>query len=146
MTEFRPQKMASRPIFLIAFTVLALAVTGNVIYDSVVNGNPIQWSSMAFGLGVVVLLWYSRVMASYFVRVADDYVEWRVSRLPVKRLDAADINLIEVNRLSVEFVTKNGVIELSLANFDGGRVRLDVVEAIAKWAKSKGIKVEELAS
>lgn len=143
MTEYKPQKMASKPIFMIGFTVLAIAVSGSLIYDALVRGAQIQWSSIAFGLGVVVLLWYSRWTSQFYIRLFEEHLEWKVSRSTKVSLHKNDIQCIEFYAHSIDFITSNGTEELPLTNFDKGPITQDVIKGIKTWAQPLGIRIED---
>lgn len=143
MVEFNPGKMASKPIFMIGFTVLAIVVAGSMIYNAISTGQDPQWSSIAFGLGVVILLWYTRMTSKFYVRIHSDKLEWKVTRSHSETIFAKDVEVVDIYALSVDFVTKMGTVELSLANFDKGPITGEVVDAIKAWATENGIKVEE---
>ncbi|TNE30761.1 MAG: hypothetical protein EP346_02935 [Bacteroidetes bacterium] len=135
--------MASKPIFMIGFTVLALVVSGSMVYNAMAEGEEPQWSSIAFGLGVVILLWYTRMTSKFYVRIHNDRIEWKVTRSNSEKILAKDVEVVDIYALSVDFVTKMGTVELSLANFDKGPITGEVVDAIKAWATENGIKVEE---
>lgn len=143
MKEFRPQQMASRPIFMIAFTFMAVVYSGWMAYDYFALGSDVNWSSVVFILAVIGMLWYSRFTGAFYVKVHKDILEWKVTRSESHLIEAKDVTTIGVNKLSIDFMTSKGMVELSLANFDRGTSAEDVINAIVEWGKSHSIHIEQ---
>lgn len=139
MIEFKPQRMASRPIFLIAFTVLAGLYTIWLVYAAVALGQSFSSYSVFFVLGVVILLWYSRMTSNFYVRIFDDHLEWKMRRNESISLKHEEIETAHGGRASVSFITAHGVYELNFDGFDVGGRKDEARAAIYDWLKKNNI-------
>lgn len=142
MKEFRPQQLANRPIFLIAFTLLGAGYTVWLVYDYIVLKSPVNWYAIAFVLGVIALQWYSRLAKSYFVRLKDDRIEWKNSTKPKAILLTVEIKEIVEQSYGVDFLVEKDWKELSLDIFSSQQEQRTIVEEVKKWAESHSIPFE----
>lgn len=142
MQEFRPQQMSSRPIFMIAFTIIAVVYLIWTMYETLFTGASVNWFTIAFIFAVIAILWYSRMTATYYVRITDERISWRIQRNSDVFVEAKNVKAVEFLSLSIVFDNETGVEELSLANFDSGDVGSKVREAIWTWALKNNLQVE----
>lgn len=143
MPVFRPQKMASAPLFMITFSIMAVGYTAWMIYEYAALNREINWFSVVFVLAVVAMLWYSRMTGRFYIQIEPEYIEWRVKRNSDERLDKTQVTAVFVHHYSIDFQTTRGPVELSLEGFDTGGIRGQVVESVVNWCEAHQIELED---
>lgn len=142
MKEFRPQQIANRPIFLIAFTLLGAGYSVWLVYDYVVLKSPVNWYALAFVIGVIVLQWYSRLSKSYFLRLKDDRVEWKTSTKPKSVLLSSEIKEMAEQSYGVDFLVEGDWSELSLEMFSSKAEKEEIIKELKAWAENHNVPFE----
>lgn len=142
MKEFRPQQIANRPIFLIAFTLLGGGYAVWLVYAYLILKDPINWYAIAFVIGVIILQWYSRLSKSYFVRIYDDRVEWKNSSKPKKVVLVSEVKEMIEQSYGLDFLVLNDWEELSLEMFTSQAEKTQIIDALKEWGSANGIGFE----
>ncbi|NVK27107.1 MAG: hypothetical protein HWE14_03630 [Flavobacteriia bacterium] len=143
MKEFRPHQAASRPIFLITFTVLGIIYIGWYGYAYFTFDEPINWNAAVFVLGVIAFLWYTRVTQSYYLRIDGNSVEWKLGRKDAVKVTSKEVTMVSEHTYSLDFLVAGNWIELSLEKFGKHGRRSEVVAAIKEWCAEHKIEFEQ---
>ena len=141
--EIRPYQVSSQPIFLIAFTALAIIYGGWMVYAYFIQDAPISWYSIIFMGAVLIFLWYNRINNSFFVKVSEDRVEWLLKRNKPVIVRSSDVEMVSEHRMSVDFLVDSDWHELPLQDFEKSGKRGEVLSAIEAWCDQHKIEFKE---
>lgn len=143
MKEFRPQQAASRPIFLITFSVLGVIYTGWFVYSYFILEQPVNWYSVVFVLGAIFFLWYSRLTLSYYLKIDGENLEWKMNRKEPVKVSSKQVTLVAEHTYTVDFLVADNWIELPLDHFGKFGKKNEVVLAIKEWCAEQKIEFEQ---
>ncbi len=143
MEEFRPYQVSAQPIFLIAFTVLAVVYSGWTGYAYFFLDAVVSWYSIVFIGAVLLFLWYNRLSRSFYVRLNDDSIEWLMKRNSHETLQVANIELVSEHRMSLDFLIDATWKEIPLTDFEKSGKRAEFLEAVKRWCSQNNIEFKE---
>lgn len=143
MKEFRPQQVAAKPLFLVTFTVIGVVYTAWLSYEYFVLKEPVNWNGIAFVIGVIILLWYTRLSKAYYLRIGDDRIEWKMNRKPKETALTSEIQEIVEQSYGVDVLMDTGWKDVNLEAFGKGSQRDEVLSELESWANKKNISFEK---